>query len=340
MPDLWDSGEPSEDEYANVFAYDADAAASAVEAAEAAGREPPEAAVAVAEGEQPRDEKGRFAPKEEQPPAGASAEEGEEAPAEEQTPEPPADDPLAAFLAKYGGDERKALEAAMEAQSTIGGMANEIGQLRALIQQQQELQQQPQYPPTQQQYDWDSLIDENPAYATQLAAAEGNEVAYRQAVQAWDEISPGAPQLWYKQQQIDAALAQIATSAREREGEQMVAALMQKYPDLGDYQEKMQEIAARFPHELAALASSDMSVAAPALESLYLKARSPDSATLAQQAEEIARKQTEAELRARDEAAVASATRSHVTPPPSKEEAIAADWYTKEDRLAEGWNIS
>jgi hypothetical protein len=87
------------------------------------------------------------------------------------------------------------------------------------------------------------------------------------------------------------------------------------------------------------LASGDPHAMSAALKSLYLEAKSLQGDTLAERAQSLARKQTEAELQARDEAAVASATRSHAEPPPSREQQLTEGWYETEDKLASGWTV-
>jgi len=255
-----------------------------------------------------------------------------------------ADDPVQALLAKYGGDERKALEAALEAQQVIGRQAQELGQARQAVEEWQAWAQQQQQQAAQPQgtEGWEDLIDEDPAYATQLAYQQGNNAAYQAAARAWQEVSPGAPQNWYDNQQIKSAIAtstqQMEQTRREQAGMNAVNQVVTRYPDLPDMVDRMVEIAPQYPHELMALASGNMDIAAPAIESLYLKARGLTSDTLAQTAQQLARKQTEEEMRVRQEAGVATATRTNAEPPASLAESIAAEW-PNDDSLSEGWNV-
>jgi hypothetical protein len=257
-------------------------------------------------------------------------------------------DPVQALLAKYGGDQQKALQAAVEAQSLLGRQAQELGEARKAneewaqwaeyqAQQAQQVAQQ-----SQGISGWEDLIDENPAQATQMAFQQGNRAAYQAAVQAWEELSPGAPQNWYDNQQIKGALAaqhqQADYARRENAGMEAVNSVVERYPDLPDLVDRMVEIAPNYPHEVMALASGNMDVAAPAIESLYLKARGLTSDTLANTAQSLARKQTEEEMRVRQEASVATASRTGAEPPASLAQAIAAEWPS-DDRLADGWNV-
>lgn len=343
MADLFDA--PSDDggEFENLFAGDAERVTELKELAEAAAPkewggeeivpEQPETAPEA----QPRDEHGRFAAKTEVETIPEEQPEVEEAPT----------DDLAAYLAKYGGDQEKALRAAIEAQSELGRRATEIGELRsrdaqwqAYVEQLEQSRQQAQFTG---QVDWESEIAENPARAAKLAAMQNNEWAYQQAVRAWDEISPGAPELWLRSERLEHQLSQIASAERSREGQKELANLTQKYPDITseDWQNKMAEIVPNNPIEAEALNSGDMRKIAWATENLYLKARglAPMPDTLAETAQQLARVQAEEEQRVREEATVVSSTRTNAAPPLTAAEAIAADWPDDERRLNQGWNI-
>jgi hypothetical protein len=258
-----------------------------------------------------------------------------------------AEDPVQALLAKYGGDERKALEAALQAQELIGRQSQELGAARQAMQEWQAYynQQQAQQH-AQSQYQgldgWEDIIDENPAYATQLAYQQGNAAAYQKAAQAWEEVSPGAAQNWYDNQQIKATIVSASQqqeyARNEQIGMEAVNRVVARHPDLPDMVDRMVEIAPQYPHELMALASGNLNVAAPAIESLYLKARGLTSDTLTQTAQQLARKQTEEEMRVRQEAGVATATRTNAEPPASLADRIAAEW-PDDDPLKDGWQI-
>ena len=287
--------------------------------------------------ERPRDAQGRFAP--EQPAEEPAAEEpaAEAAPEEEAAPE--IEDPiLSDYLSRFDGDQLAALKKAAHEDALRGQQAQELGDLRSRIQEWEawgQQVQQPQFGAT----DWDSMIEENPAQAAKLAASQRNQYAYQKAVQAWDELAPGAPEVWAQNLVLQQQMHELVSATREREGAAAVADLQNKYPDFNDMADTMQQIAPEYPYELQALASDDPRVVAKAVESLYLKAKGLRTDTLSARAQEIARKQTEAELQAREEASVASATRSHGEPPPTREEKLSEGWYADEDRLSSGWNI-
>ena len=287
------------------------AAEQAAEPAEEATESPLDARI--------RDEKGRFASAEAEEPA-EDAESGEE---------PPLDARLA------------------EKEAMIGRQSTEIGELRAwreqaqaYFEQQQAAQQAPQ-PPA----DWDDLIDQNPAYAAQLANANGDQYNLQRAMQEWESVSPGAPGLWVQQehlaQQQQQILHQQASSQgqqRQAETGQKVAELADKYPDLPSLVEQMSEIAPQYPHEMWALASGHPEVVSKAVESLYLKARGLHADTLVARGQVNAQKLAQDEARVAQEAQVVSGSRTNREPAPSLAEAIAADWPS-DDRLKSGWNI-
>jgi len=329
MPDLWE-GDTSDDAFA--LPGDEQQVATMIEAA---AEKDPEVATALAE--RPRDEKGRFVPAEaevEAPPEG-TVETAEEAAVH---------DPTVAYLAKYGGDSAKALAAAVEAQSKIGEQAREIGELRSQQEQYEQyltsLQQQP--GPVS---DWDSLIEESPAQAAEIAYRQGDQQRYNQVMQEWGDASPGTPQLWEQNkameqhlQQIDQRTQGFVEQAQYAQRLAAVAQLENEYPDMTAMADKMVEIAPEYPHELQALVSDDPKVVAGAMKSLYLKARGLQADTLAQTAQETARKLAQDEQSAIEAATVVSATRTNPEKPADVASQIAASWDDDERRF-EGWNI-
>ena len=245
----------------------------------------------------------------------------------------PDDDPIARRLA--------------EKDAMIGRQSNEIGELRARQQQVEQYlaslsqQQQQQAPPS----DWDELIDTNPAYATQLAYANGDQYHYQQARQAWEDMAPGSHDLWAQnyalQQQMQAVRQQteyMQNHFRRQELGSSVGELAAKYPDLPNLIDDMANLAPEFPHEVMALSSHDPMIVSKAVESLYLKARGRATDTLGEKAADTARRLAGEEQRAIEEAAVVSASRTGREPAPSMAEQIAADW-PDDDPLKSGWNI-
>lgn len=342
MPDLWDDGEPTQEDFELPGDAEFYGEVRETEAEEPAAEGRTEAVTdeeaqdADSQAGRPRDERGRYV--------------SEKPPEPEPEPEPdPDQELLERYLSKYDGDEAKALKAAANQDSLLGRQAQELGQLRAqqaqlaaYLQAQEQQAAQRQTGPI----DWETLIDEDPAYATQLAYQQGNEPAYRAAAQAWEELSPGTPNVWYENEQMKGAMGQVTsalTSQRQVEQARQMAQradeLVRQYPDLPDALDDMSQIAPRFPYELRALVSGTPEEALAATESLYLKAKAMKSEEFVQRAQAIARSQTQEEMRVREGASVASASRTHTEPPLSAEERIAADWGKRDQMLAEGWNV-
>lgn len=353
MTDLW-----QDDADVSAFELPGDAARLAA-LAEPPTEETP-AEEAVDEQGQPRNEKGQFAPKEppveevpsEEPPV-------EQAPAEQPTL---ADDQIVRLLTKYGVDEegvrsalevpgvRKALEASAEAQQTIGSMEGELGTLREQAARAQQLEQylwqlqnQAQAPATG---DWETLLDERPHEAAQQAYAYGKQTNdwryWQEAARAWDEVSPGASTLWHQNQQLLAEHQRMSQLVQNQVLGQQVQDVAEEFGGLQALSERIGEIAPQFPTLMRLLADPNTppETQAEVLKTLELIRRGLDTGTLAQQAQETARKLAQDEQRAADEAAVVTATRTNPQQPKSVAEQIASEWYDDEARWNEGWNIS
>lgn len=323
MPDLWADDTTSADAFSD----------EAIEAARAAqtGR--------------PRDEQGRFTATEPEEPALEDAPVAEAEVVDSEV----ADDTSVAETPSESEIEALTRRLA-EKEAMIGRQSTEIGELRAQQEQFSEYAQQmeqrfrgPQVP-----QDWDTFIEDNPAAATQAAYQQGDEYNYYRALQAWEEVSPGAPQLWGQNMQIAQELAQIKQSTQgfaqdstNRAKAAAVDSLRDQYPDLDKEEvvQSMGQLALGNPYLLRALESSDPLEVKGAVESLYLLSRGRQADTLSQRAQELARTQTEEELRVRQEASVASASRTNAEPPLSPQEELAQRWADQEERLAAGWNI-
>jgi hypothetical protein len=217
-------------------------------------------------------------------------------------------------------------------------------QYEAYFAQQQQAQQQQQY--AQPVGDWETMIDEDPARAAQLAQQQQNPYAFERAMEAWDEISPGTPQVWYdnqilqaQSQMLHSQMGQVAHQEREREIAHRVGQLAAEFPDLADRVPQMQEIAAQYPYELRAMVEGTPEEVASAAKSLYLKSRGLDVDTLAQTAQETVRKLASDEQAAVDAAGVVSATRTNPDKPASLADQIAAEWPDDDARLNAGWNF-
>lgn len=294
---------------------------------------------AAAEG-RPRDEQGRFLPNEEAAQDGA----GEQA----ETP--------GLILGKFKSYEDLERSYA-QLEQHAGGLRNEVGELRSLVEDRFErLQNQPPQPT----FDLDEMIDENPAQAVEIAWRSGNEGALRKALAGWDEIAPGMSSVWVENKQLSAKLARIEqaqqpilqqTQDQQRLNvvAQAYSSLQAQYPDFEEHRQAMGAAAA----ELAArngesyvdkmLNQGTAESVAEALEYLYLKARDRQGANLAEVSRELAREHVRDTNRAVSEAIVASATTtSGEAAKPSVADRIAESWDKVEApfrRDESGWNV-
>jgi hypothetical protein len=156
----------------------------------------------------------------------------EQAAAEEGTAEP--EEPLIGGKFKSTED---LLEAYEHVEAYAGRMAWERDQA---LREAQTVQQAP--PQQTSEPDWDSLIEDRPAVAAQHALQTGNQHRLTQALQAWNEVSPGAPELWLENKRMQAELQEVRTIAQAgsetsrgfRTREEVAAAyneMVQRYPD-------------------------------------------------------------------------------------------------------------
>ncbi len=293
----------------------------------------------AAEG-RPRDEQGRFLPKEDAQPE-----------AEGETEQPPD-----LILGKFKSYD-DVIKAYAELEQHAGGLRNEVGELRSLVEDRFE---QLQNKPPQPQFDLDEMIEENPAQAVEFAWRSGNEPALRKALASWDEIAPGMSSVWIENKQLAAKLSALEEQQKPilqtNEEQQRLnvvaqayATLEKQYPDFEEHRQAMGVAAA----ELAArngesyvdkmLNQGTPESVAEALEYLYLKARDRQGANLAEVSRELAREHVQNTNRAVNEAIVASATTtSGEAAKPSVADRIAESWDKVEApfrRDESGWNI-
>ena len=269
----------------------------------------------------------------EPPPAEVEAEAEPETPAEpEPEPEPEAEvEP-----------EPEKPDQLAELNQKLGRLLNENAELRA--QQEQwaqaftERAQQPQYTADQ----FASDLDDNPALATIRAFKANDTQAFHRAWAAWNEVAPGAPEIWYDNQLLRGELGtlrdnlakQVAPAqqlAIRAEVDQALEAARGRHEDFDQVVGTLTEDRAAeiiqdgFPAEiLNGLANGDVQAKGKVLETLYRWVKSENSTQLVKAAQENAGKQAEETRAAKVAATVASATTT--TP-----EAVPE---TEEDRLA------
>ena len=213
--------------------------------------------------EQPPPEQAPPEPVEEQP-----AEPAEAPPVEpEAPPEQPAGDPaIAAYLAKYGGDVDKALQAAVAAQRKLGELGNELGQQRQenaeyqqILTEIEALKQQRQQPPMP--VDWiDEQIAANPASAREYAvqALNSNQpLLYERIMRQWYETDPYAAQDFQSALRVEQVKRELQAQAPQRdEGIQMQAALQQvlaEHPEFTQYADGLEAVITKYPAAAAGL---------------------------------------------------------------------------------------
>jgi hypothetical protein len=284
-----------------------DTAREAPEAEEAPAAEADTTAEAEAETEQPRDEQGRFLPRE-----GETAEQQEER--------------LLAGKYKTTEDLERAYT---ELQSLHGRSSQELGELRRAMEERLDALQQGQQP----QYDYEGLIDEDPAYAVQLAYQQRDEAAFRRAWEAWEEMSPGTPTAWWEATQAREEYRQLAQYVQQgmqpvqqmqaqTEWDQTAAEFAKQHPaaDNAAVYTEMQRQAEQYPHMLTVLQTGAPEARLEVLDFLYTKAekaaRDRGSDTLATAQQQQAAQQRDQARAAKLDAGVTTATTAPTERPP------------------------
>jgi hypothetical protein len=289
----------------------------------------------AADGEgRPRNPDGTFAAKasEEQPEA---VEEPDPEPAE--TPDPSALQAQIAALEKRLADK----------DDFAGRLSNELGELRKLQEQTLEHAQRPQVS------DWDSLIEENPAQAAQLALQNGDNYRYQQAREAWNDLAPGAPEVFEQNlrlqrqmQELEQRFQQTTAPIAERQSKEQIAnayvQIQAKYPDFDKFEDAMAEVVETRPlikeSLTKVLTSGSPEEQVAFLEDLYMLTAGRVTDTLRQAQTEAAQSFAQETLQAKQDAIVVSATSTAAEPAQPKTWWDVAE--ADEKRRADGWNIS
>lgn len=207
--------------------------------------------------ERPRDEKGRFISTEKQ-------------------------EKLLAYLAKYGDDPDKAYEASVEAQSTIGRLGQELGELRSVLTELPDrINQQPQAPAN-----LEDLISEQPQQVAVWALQQGNqEPVYEAAMREWFDQNPLEAARFEQNLRMEMLRAEIQAqqqpiqqSLKQQQEQQAVAEFARQHPDVGAYAEQIQQQAAQNPVLSRLLSSEDPQEKVGALAVLYQLAKQSGAA--------------------------------------------------------------
>lgn len=202
------------------------------------------------------------------------------------------DEDLEAVLAKYDNDIGKALRSLAEGQSFIGRQGNEIGELKAQIQemrdllaQNQQQVQQPQ-PPPQFYRPYAHDIDENPQGLVFEAMERGDGQTLHQALKAWGEIEPFEAAMFAVNLERQLAEAEAQTY-RESESpaqpgpndlEAAMADVVSRHPDVEKYLPGLGEVAKEFPTLRGLMEHGNPSEKAGAFEDLLKIAKSREYA--------------------------------------------------------------
>jgi hypothetical protein len=288
--------------------------------------------------ERPRDEQGRFtkAEQEETPDEEVAAEEESAPETTEEQPEETADEDedivleidedLQAVLDKYDGDVTKALRALGESQSMIGRQGNELGELRAQLNEMKQLMEQgftqrPQQPQFISPYVND--IDDNPQGLVMEALERGDVPTVERALRAWGEFEPfeAATFLMTLQQQAaaqSAAVAPAPTESTTPQGPTIEAAMSEvvsRHPDVEKYLPQVEQVAQEFPTLRDSMRSGNPAAQAQAFEELLkiAKARSQGSDTQAAMKRIVLKTQEEVRKEKADAAVVSAKHQSAAT---------------------------
>ncbi len=199
---------------------------------------------------------------------------------------------------------------------------------------------------------WDDLIDQNPAQAAKLAYEHGETLQLQRAAAAWEEVSPGAPELWAENIRMrheneqrfaryDAALAPVQQQASASALTDGVAGLRAKYPEIADFiqGDQFASLAEQIPLAKKALLEGAPDEVVSAIETVYLIHRGRASDNLKDTARDVARSAAEEAQTMREEAFVASATATTATPRVSRADEYSAGWDDTDKVFDSGWNV-
>jgi uncharacterized coiled-coil protein SlyX len=262
--------------------------------------------------------------------------------AEEAVPEEPQDEAQARIAAL---EKRVA-----DREESLGRQSEELGELRKLRAQMDQLQEHVQRPVVS---DWDSLIEDNPEQAARLAIQGGDNYRYQQAREAWNDLAPGAPALFEQglrmEKQIadlEARFTQTTQPLQQQQQTQQVAQAYQqiqaKYPDFDKFEDAMAEVVETRPlikeSLTKVLTSGSPEEQVAFLEDLYVLTAGRASDTLRAAQTEAAQSFAQETLAAKQDAIVVSATSTAAEPVQAKTWWDVAE--ADEQRRADGWNIS
>lgn len=239
----------------------------------------------------------------------------------------------------------------------IGRQSQEVAEVRRLMEQIAEKQNEtPAAPPVQITGD---MIDQNPAYAAQLAYEQDNGVAFAQAFEAWKEEDPFQAAAWATGKQNELQLAELERKQEERfaalqatvapaaqtaqvaQLNTLLAAADEKNPGLLAFvaSDKAAALASEFPEAAQLLVAGTPDQKVRSLQMLHQIDRGRASDTLKVTEEQVAREVAVQGQQAREDAFVASASTTTSGQTLSKAEQIGAEWDAMEAPYKDGWNL-
>lgn len=213
--------------------------------------------------------------------------------------------------------------------------------------------QQGQYTPDQ----FEQLLEDDPATATMIAHQRGDQFGYARAWQQWNQVSPGAPQIWADNQNLKAQLAEFQQNIGQQIAPARAAAGRQELTDAmsavaarhDDYAEVMSSAT---EDDLKAFVSNNPLMAEvlekgllgdqrskeQVYETLYRWRKADIGDQLVRAAREAPARQSEEAREAKREAFVGSA--STTTPdevPESEQERLSRVWRETRPSLRDAW---
>lgn len=193
-----------------------------------------------------------------------------------ETPEQPT--PPARWAGKYETPEDLE-QAYKDLQAKLGEQGNELGELRKLRDEFEQLRQRLSAP-TIDDETWDQVADENPQQAVMLALQHGDALRYQQAMRAWFEVDPYEAtefRLNLERQQMAAVQQQQLSRYEEQLANQQLAQAERKvrsrYDDYDRMEPFMVKAAELAPHLLEPLKNGTVQAKEQVIESLYWMGR-------------------------------------------------------------------
>ena len=224
------------------------------------------------------------------------------------------------------------VQAYQHAERRLGELGGEVGELRQLREQFEEMRAQLSRPTTPNNFA--DLLEEDPATAAEMAYRAGDELALRQATAAWELVAPGAPRAWARavqaehqlqqmRQEMDARFQPVQEQAQRQQLESNVEQLRSQFG--GD---KFNTIAGHAVQLLESDPELARALADPqrqtwALNTAFRLAAAEQGENLSRAATELQQQDAEAARAAKTAAAVVSASST----PASREDKGAIDRF-------------